>query len=157
MYRIGYIDDDPRQYQNYARKLKRKDPNMELVLFRDCSTKEEFVNKIYEEHADVLLIDYKMAAAFGFNGSTLINYINDQVRDLSCFILTAVEEDKVEDGLVQRRNIYSKTIFDTEADTPDLVEKLKAFMVVLKESADEFRKRRKLKEDEYKTLFEKGE
>ncbi len=30
--------------------------------------------------------------------------------------MTAVEQDQINDGLVTRRNRYSKTIFDTEGD-----------------------------------------
>lgn len=97
---------------------------MKLILFEKCSTREEFVNKIYEEQADVLLIDYKMASTYGFNGTSLISYINDRVQDLECFILTAVEQERITDGLVAKRNRFSKTIFDTEGDDPD---KVKAF------------------------------
>ena len=114
MYKIGYIDDEPAQYANYAKKLNRRYPDMKLILFEKCSTREEFVNKIYEEQADVLLIDYKMASTYGFNGTSLISYINDRVQDLECFILTAVEQERITDGLVAKRNRFSKTIFDTE-------------------------------------------
>ena len=111
MYRIGYIDDEPNQYKNYARKISRRYPDIELILFEDCATKEDFVEKIYEVQAEVLLIDYKMAGKYGFNGTTLINYINDRVRDLECFILTAVEQDRITDGLVSGRNRRSSRLF----------------------------------------------
>lgn len=155
MYRIGYIDDQPVQYENYKNKLKRRFNDVELVLLNSCSTREEFLNKIYEEQIDVLLVDYKMAGKFGFNGSTLINYINDQMRDLECFILTAVEQQSIKDGLVSKRNIVSKTIFDTEGDDEELVKKLNDFIENLKESANVFRKRRESKKEQYLELHEK--
>lgn len=155
MYRIGYIDDQPVQFENYKKKLKRRFEDVELVLLDECSTREEFLEKIYEEQIDVLLVDYKMAGTFGFNGSTLINYINDQVRDLECFILTAVERESVDDGLVSNRNIESKTIFDTEGDDEERVEKLNKFIHDLKESAKVFRKRREIKREQYLELHEK--
>lgn len=155
MYRIGYIDDEPTQYENYKKKLSRRFKDVELILFEECVTKDDFVDKIYETQSDVLLIDYKMAKTLGFNGSTLISYINDQVRDLECFILTAVDQEEIVDGLIADRNIYSKTIFDTEGDTPEKVEQLEAFIQVLKQSADVFRIRREQKKDEYKELFDK--
>ena len=71
MYKIGYIDDQPTQYDNYRKKIRRRFPDVDLVLFDNCTTREEFLERIYEERADVLLIDYKMAATFGFDGSTL--------------------------------------------------------------------------------------
>lgn len=155
MYRIGYIDDDPRQYPNYASKIKRRDAEMELILLEDCKTKQDYVNKIYEEQIDVLLIDYKMAGTYGFNGTTLVNYINDQIRDLECFILTAVDTEQISDGLVAGRNRYSKTIFDTEAGDLGKEKKLKDFLNIIKESADVFRTRREQKIQEYRNLLDK--
>ena len=128
---------------------------MDLILFHDCSTKEGFLQQIYEEQAEVLLIDYKMAGTYGFDGSTLINYINDQMRDLECFILTGVEQDKVDDGLVAERNRYSKEIFDTEGDDKEKVIKFCDFINVLIQSADVFRTRQKQKKEEYLKLYEK--
>lgn len=155
MYRIGYIDDQPVQFDNYQKKLRRRFEDVELVLLDNCSTREEFLEKIYEEQIDVLLVDYKMASTFGFNGSTLINYINDQMRDLECFILTAVEQESIDDGLVSNRNIESKTIFDTEGDDEERVEKLNKFIQDLKGSAKVFQKRREAKREQYLELFEK--
>lgn len=155
MYRIGYIDDQPTQYENYRKKLRRRYKDVDLILLEDCNTKEEFLDKIYEERIEVLLVDYKMAGSFGFNGSTLINYINDQMRDLECFILTAVEQDQISDGLVTRRNRYSKTIFDTEGDDPVKLEKLAEFVDILKQSADVFKKRSEEKKEQYLLLHEK--
>lgn len=155
MYNIGYIDDNPLLYTTYAKKLKRRDPDVELILIDDCKTKAEFVEKIYEKQIEVLLIDYKMASTFGFNGTTLISYINDQIRDLECFILTAVDNDQISDGLVASRNIFAKTVFDTEGDDSEKVKHLMAFIKTLKESADVFRKRREQKVDEYKMLLQK--
>lgn len=155
MYRIGYIDDQPVQYNNFRKKIQRRFPDVDLILLDQCTTREEFLKRIYEEKVDVLLIDYKMASSYGFNGSALINYINDQIRDLECFILTGVERDKVEDGLVAERNRYSKTIFDTEGDDEEKVQKFNEFMEMLIQSANVFRMRRKQKKEQYQELFEK--
>lgn len=155
MYRIGYIDDEPTQYTNFAKKIKRRYPDMELVLLEGCTTKSEFVEKIYEVQADTLLIDYKMVRAYGFNGTTLISYINDQIKDLECFILTQVDTEQIDDGLVALRNRFSKTVFDTEADDPEKLKELDNFIGILRESAQVFRKRREQKVGRYKELLEK--
>ena len=81
MYRIGYIDDQPVQYNNFRKKIQRRFPDVDLILLDQCTTREEFLKRIYEEKVDVLLIDYKMASSYGFNGSALINYINDQMHE----------------------------------------------------------------------------
>lgn len=155
MYKIGYIDDQPEQYNNYRKKIQRRFSDVDLILFHDCSTKEGFLQQIYEKQAEVLLIDYKMAGSYGFDGSTLINYINDHMRDLECFILTGVEQDKVDDGLVAERNRYSKEIFDTEGDDEKKVKKFCNFINMLIQSADVFRTRQEQKKREYLKLYEK--
>ncbi len=155
MYRIGYIDDQSDQYRNYRKKLKRRYKDVELILLEGCKKREEFLEKIYEERIEVLLVDYKMAGSYGFNGSTLINFINDQMRDLECFILTAVEQDQINDGLVTRRNRYSKTIFDTEGDDPERVKQLGEFVETLRQSADVFKRRSDEKKKKYLLLLDK--
>ena len=155
MYRIGYIDDEPTQFENYARKIKRRCKDLELVLLSGCKTKSEFLEKIYEEQIDVLLIDYRMTTTFGFNGTTLVNYINDHVRDLECFIFTAVDKEHITDGLVAERNRFPKTVFDTEAGDSKKVEEFNNFIKALIESADVYRNRKKQKLERYKELLEK--
>ena len=154
MYRVGYIDDETTQYEYYDRKLKRLSPDIELIFLKDCKTKEDFLEKIYAEQIEVLLIDYRMAGNFGFNGTTLINYINDHVRDLECFILTGVDRELMSDGLVTDRNTFQKTIFNTEADDPQKVQELLEFIDVLRNSAKVYRVRREQKIERYKELLE---
>lgn len=155
MYRIGYIDDEPNQFSKFEKKMQRRFKDVELIFLDECRTKEEFVEKIYEKQIEVLLVDYKMVKTFGFNGSTLISYINDQIRDLECFILTAVDEGNIKDGLVSYRDIRSKSIFDTEGDDEQRVKELTEFVDILKESANVYRTRREQKKAEYLELFEK--
>lgn len=154
MYRVGYIDDETTQYEYYDRKLKRLSPDIELIFLKDCKTKEDFLEKIYAEQIEVLLIDYRMAGNFGFNGTTLINYINDHVRDLECFILTGVDRELISDGLVTDRNTFQKTIFNTETDDPQKVQELLEFIDVLRNSAKVYRVRREQKIERYKELLE---
>ena len=59
MYRIGYIDDQPNQYEIYRKKLQRRFKDVELILLDGCNTKEDFLEKIYEQQIEVLLVDYK--------------------------------------------------------------------------------------------------
>ncbi|WP_289302195.1 hypothetical protein [Sporofaciens musculi] len=155
MYRIGYIDDKPLQFDNYARKIRRYYQDMEMVLLTGCKTKADFVEKIYEEQIDVLLVDYKMAGAFGFQGTSLISYINDQIRDLECFILTAVDRGQITDGLVSRRNCQSKDIFDTEGGDEKRIAKYQEFIDMLRESANVFQVRREEKVGQFRALMEK--
>lgn len=155
MYRVGYIDDKPTQFENYKRALRRRCDELELVLIEDCETKQDILNKIYEKQIDVLLIDYKMVQNYGFNGTTLINYINDSMRDIQCFIMTGVDPGQITDGLVAERDKYSKNIFDTEAADPQKEMELSAFIQVLLESAKVFQTRRQQKLERYRELLKK--
>lgn len=157
MYRVGYIDDEPTQFENYKRALRRRCEELELVLIEDCETKQDILNKIYEKQIDVLLIDYKMVQNYGFNGTTLINYINDSMRDIQCFIMTGVDPGQITDGLVAERDKYSKNIFDTEAADPQKEKELSDFIQVLLESAKVFQTRRQQKLERYRELLKKKE
>lgn len=155
MYRVGYIDDEPEQFENYKRSLGRRCKELELVLIDDCKSKQDILDKIYEKRIDVLLIDYKMVKTYGFNGTMLINYINDSMRDLQCFIMTGVDPEQITDGLVTERDKYSKNIFDTEAADPKKESELSDFIQVLLESAKVFQTRRQQKLERYRELLDR--
>lgn len=155
MYRVGYIDDEPTQFENYKRSLWRRCKELELVLIDGCESKRDILDKIYEKRIDVLLIDYKMVKNYGFNGTTLINYINDSMRDIQCFIMTAVDTEQITDGLVAKRDKYSKNIFDTEAADQKKEAELSDFIQVLLESAKVFQVRRQQKLGRYRELLNK--
>ena len=155
MYRVGYIDDEPTQFENYKRSLQRRCNDLELVLLDGCERNRDILDKFDEKRIDVLLIDYKMVKNYGFNGTTLINYINDSMRDIQCFIMTAVDTDQITDGLVATRDKYSKNIFDTEAGDRKKEEELSDFIQVLLESAKVFQVRRQQKVERYRELLEK--
>lgn len=155
MYRVGYIDDEPTEFEIYRRSLQRRCEELELVLIDHCESKQDILDKIYEKQIDVLLIDYKMVKSYGFNGTTLINFINDSMRDIQCFIMTAVDTEQITDGLVAKRDKYSKNIFDTEAADKKKEAELQDFIQVLLESAKVFQTRRLQKLERYQELLEK--
>ena len=155
MYKVGYIDDEPTQFENYKRSLRRRCKELDLVLIDDCESKQDMLDKIYEKQIDVLLIDYKMVKNYGFNGTTLINYINDSMRDIQCFIMTAVDTEQITDGLVAERDKYSKSVFDTEGADPEKEAELNAFIQILLESAKVFQVRREQKLGRYRELLDK--
>lgn len=152
-HKVGYIDDNPEQFENYERKLRRS--GIKLICFSICDNKADYIDQIYRHQVDALLIDYKMAGTLGYNGTSLISYINDMVADLTCFILTAVETDKITDKLVSNSHIYSKEIFDTEAGDPQRVEAFQKFVACLKNCAEVFESRRNLKCAEYQKLLDR--
>lgn len=150
---VGYIDDDKSQYENYRRKLSRD--GIALVQFRIGKDKADYIDQILSNQVMAVLIDYKMVATIGYYGTSLINYINDEVHDMTCFILTAVESDKIADKLVPDDLIYTKNVFDTEADDPERVARYQEFVRHLRNCAEVFASRQKLKCEEYEALYQK--
>lgn len=153
MIKVGYIDDVLDQFENYERKLRRY--QIELLPFEVGPKKADYIDQIYKNQVEVLLIDYKMASTVGFNGSALISYINDEIPDMTCFILTSAERTHITDKLVIDNQIYSKEIFDTEADNPEKIVKFNEFVAQLKNCAEVYRSRRELKCKEYEKLLDK--
>ena len=153
MIKVGYIDDVLDQVENYERKLRRF--QIELIPFEVGTQKADYIEQIYKNQVEVLLIDYKMARTIGFNGSALISYINDEIPDMTCFILTSAERTHITDKLVIDNQIYSKEIFDTEADDPDRMEQFQKFVEQLKNCAEVYQSRRELKCKEYEELLDK--
>ena len=77
------------------------------------------------------------------------------IRDLECFILTAVDKEQITDGLVAERNRFPKTIFDTEAEDSQKIKELNEFINSLIDSAAVYRTRREQKVERYKELLDK--
>lgn len=153
MLKIGYIDDSQEQFGNYERKLARQ--GIALIAFETTVDKSGYIKQIYQHQTEALLIDYKMVGNLGYNGSTLISYISDVIPDITCFILTAVDTSHITDKLVANCQIYSKTIFDTEAGNEKRMKHFLEFVNHLKDCAEVFRHRRELKCKEYEALLQR--
>ena len=98
-----------------------------------------------------------MVESIGYNGSALISYISDEIPDITCFILTAAESRDITDKLVAEAQIYSKEVFDTEAGAPERLEKFQKFVDHVKDCAEVFQNRRKIKCGEYTELLKRKE
>ena len=157
MYRIGYIDDNNNQADNFAKKIARRRKDLCLIFLDRCITKEDFLERILEEQVDVLLVDYKMAASYGVNGTKLIQFINNNIHDLECYIFTAVDQQEIDDGLVRRNHIKQKSIFDTGMGDQEREAIFTAFLDELKESAEVFQRRRNDNKKRYLELKQSKE
>lgn len=155
MIKVGYIDDAQVQFENYQRKLHRKE--IELIAFEISREKSKYLDQIYQHQVEALLIDYKMVESIGYNGSALISYISDEIPDITCFILTAAESKDITDKLVAEAQIYSKEVFDTEAGETERLKKFQRFVDHIKDCAEVFQNRRKVKCEEYTGLLRKKE
>ena len=80
--KVGFIDDESVNYEDYAKRLKRRD--ICLLLYNGNSTSEDIINWIINEELQCLLIDYDLRKKFSYNGTDLLFEINQVLPDFPC-------------------------------------------------------------------------
>lgn len=134
MLTIGFVDDDRSLIVDYQTRLKRK--NIELVFAENCTTKEDIVEWILSNNLKCVLIDYKLTSAYNFLGTDLVAYLNTELPDLPCIILTNYPEEGVNENLVLKYLIIDRGILDaTDLD---------GFVQIIKQAINVFDNRLKL-------------
>ena len=61
-YRIGYFDDEDREYENY--KVDLEYHKIELIKIVNISTKEQLRDLILNEKLDAIIIDYDLSKIY---------------------------------------------------------------------------------------------
>lgn len=110
MLTIGFVDDDRSLVEDYQTRLKRK--NIELIFADNCSTKEDIVHWILSNNLKCILIDYKLTSVYNFLGTDLVAYLNTELPDLPCIILTNYPEEGVNENLVLKDLIIDRSVLD---------------------------------------------
>lgn len=110
MWTIGFVDDDKSCVEDYQIRLKRKD--IQLVFAENCKTKEDIAEWILKNNLKCVLIDYRLRSVYNFLGTDLVAYLNTELPDLSCIILTNFPEESVSENLVVRNLILDRNVLD---------------------------------------------
>ena len=63
MIRIGFIDDETANYEDYAKRLSRRD--IDLLFYSGDSNAEDIVSWLIAENLECLLIDYDLRKKSG--------------------------------------------------------------------------------------------
>ena len=117
------------------------------MLFPEAGkSKLEIEHWILQNDVRCLMVDHKLRPHFDFVGTDLVAYINSALPDLPCMILTAYQQESLNENLVIKNMIESRDILDV----PDLTE----FCEELKQAANVFSKRLELHESEFRSLLE---
>ena len=128
MYNIGYLDDEDLEYDNYRVDLLNHDMN--LIKIQGIKTKTDLRNYILSLKLDCLIIDYnlnKFRQKEIQDGNELVRYINSEIPDFPCIILTSYPEESKDEKTVINSFILDRDVLtnDTDgAEYKELVDKI---------------------------------
>lgn len=146
MLRIGFIDDDDSLNDIYAKRLYRKD--IELCLVENCVTMQDVVSWILNNRVKCMIVDYQLTNQYNFKGTELVAFINAELPDLQCVILTNYKNTGVSENLVIKNLFYERDVFEQGMDSEEFQE----FINTLKQAASIFDNRLKRHLEEYEQL-----
>ncbi len=110
MYRLGYIDEDAGQ-RNQFRQTFKEDFEVYLVEGFEGITIDELINEAFDNHIDLLVIDYEMEEFYGYNGDSIARRLNAIKPNFPAIIFTSHESDAldfVDDAnIVNGKDIWS--------------------------------------------------
>lgn len=144
MINIGFVDDELNSFEDYKIRLKRHDIN--LVFNDSCETFEDIKNWILFNGLKLVLIDYKLSLKFDFTGTELVYYLNNELPDLVCIILTSFINDSINENLVTQNLILDKKILNDD---------LTSLKLLFEQNACVFDNRLNRRKKEFESLIKK--
>lgn len=145
MYTVGFVDNSFDLLPDYQTRLKRHEIN--LLSPEEKKSKEEILQWILENNIRCLMVDHKLRPNFDYVGTDLVAYINSELPDLPCMILTAYTQESLNENLVIKNMIEDRDLLSSN--------NIVAFVDELKQAVDVFCKRLERHEEEYRSLLEK--
>lgn len=137
MHKIGFIDDDNSLNDVYAKRLRRK--GIDLCFVENCVTMQDVVSWILDNRIKCMIVDYQLMTQYNFKGTDLVAFINAELPDLQCVILTNYKDTGIEENLVIKNLFYERSIFEQGMET----EEFKEFIYTLKQATAIFDNRLK--------------
>lgn len=151
-YRIGYFDDENREYDNY--KVDFDYHKIELIKVSDIETRAQIREFILREKLDAIIIDYDLSK-FHYedlaDGNAIVRYLNTEIPDFPSVILTSFAADSRNDNTVINALILDRDIMTNDVDGPEY----QNFINTIVNLITVFRKRLSLNVGEYQGLISK--
>lgn len=150
MYKIGYLDDENREYDNY--KVDFKYHNIDLVKVSDIDTKSELREYILNEQLDGIIIDYNLSKIHSdelVDGNALVRYLNIEIPDFPSIILTSFAADSRNENTVINALILDRDIMTNDVDGAEYSK----FINTIVNLITVFKKRQSLNIEEYQELI----
>ena len=151
MFKVGFIDDDQTIINDYKIRLKRK--GIDLYSVENCSTKQNVIDWILKNEIKCMLVDYKLTGAYDFNGTQLVAFINSELPDLPCVILSNYCESGKEENLVIENLFIDRDVLAADFDSNEFEQ----FKNKIKQAVEVFDNRLKLHLAEYEEIKIKKE
>jgi CheY-like chemotaxis protein len=104
MYRLGYIDEDAGQ-RNQFRQTFKEDFEVYLVQGYEGVGIDELIIEAFDNHIDLLVIDYEMEEFYGYNGDAIARKISLLRPNFPVIIFTSHESDALD--FVDNANIVN--------------------------------------------------
>lgn len=149
MYKIGFIDDDKSFAKDYKIRFEKK--GIELLFVENFVTKLDVIDWILNNGIKCMLIDYKLTGMYDFNGTELVAFINSELPDLPCIILSSYCDDGINENLVIK-NLFIERSDLSKSMGSNTFEKV---INSLKQAVDVFNKRLELHISEFENLQKK--
>lgn len=152
MYRIGYLDDENREYDNY--KVDLEYHNIDLIKITDITKKSQLRDYILNEKLDAIIIDYDLSKFHNdelVDGNSLVRYLNIEIPDFPSIILTSFATDSRNDNTVINALILDRDIMTSDVDGSEYLR----FINTITNLIHVFKKRLELNIEEYQSLISK--
>ncbi|MCI8965514.1 MAG: hypothetical protein HFJ43_04100 [Clostridia bacterium] len=144
MCRVALIDDVEEQYEKYKVMLEKK--GIELIFMEFIPDYPAIIEWLLDNQIEFVLVDYKLNTKYQFQGSQLIQQINNAIPDLQCVLFTSNTSD---DDLVMDNLKVDKSIFYNDP------EKYNKFIEMIKQAKRIFRNRQQNTLEDYNKLLKK--
>ncbi len=149
MITIGFIDDDNSYFDDYNDKLEYDE--IEMLFVEGCKTEKDVLNWILNNQIKCMLIDYKLNRVYDFNGTDLVTFINSEIPDLPCIILTNYCDEGIAENLVTKNIFIERELFSKDLNSQEFRDLVFQF----KQATEVFENRISRHLSEYENLKQK--
>lgn len=128
MPKIGFIDENAGQRSSFYHAFI-EDFNVYIFEPDENSTEEELIREAFDNHVDILIIDYQMDELLNFNGDSIDRKLHEINPYFPVIVLTSYENDAI-GHIDDVRVMYGKEILDNET-SPEKLELFKKKIIAL--------------------------
>lgn len=130
MYIVGYIDDENVMINDYIKRLSRREIELKIAPVGDMYCIKKW---IIDENIESMMIDYRLGEQYGFNGTDLFTFLDDELPGFPCIILTSYTDSSIQENRVVQNCIFDRNNLDSRD------EKFDQFCEMLKQSTEVFK------------------
>ncbi|TMP38218.1 response regulator [Pseudoalteromonas rubra] len=117
---IVYIDDEQTEINSFKSSILLVDMNVTITGIQPLYSLEETYELVMSgREVDAVVTDYELSDScdVSFTGADLVKELKERQPFLSCFVLTAFEDNAVKSDSVDVYQVYPKSVLDKLDDT----------------------------------------